>query len=113
MIRAGQLARQVVVRPVRLTTGESVSLALAVTFDRNGAVIGVSASTPPAPLCGAAETAGGLLVQAIGDKLRRRPDLGLAELHRRAEVALALIEQLQDIEAAHGGQAVALLRDAA
>jgi hypothetical protein len=105
MIRAGHHARQVLLRPVRLTTGETVQVTLVVSFDASGAVVDLTASLPAPDRISAAEAAGVALAQAIGAKLRKRGDLGVAELRRRAEASLDLLEQLEDIEATHGPDA--------
>lgn len=113
MRREGAYAVAVANRPVRLTTGENQRLTLSLLFDRSGALVNVGATLPPAPQASEAERAAALLVEAIGGKLRRRPDIGIAELCRRAEAALHLLEQLRDIEAEQGYEARALLKDVA
>lgn len=107
------LAVAIANRPVRLTTGDNVRLTLNLTFAPSGALVNVGASLAPAPQATEAERAAALLVEAIGGKLRRRQDIGIAELCRRAEAALHLLEQLRDIEAEKGFEARALFRDTA
>lgn len=98
---------------VRLTTGETVRSTIMVTFNQAGAVVNVTAPRPPPDQSQPDLDAAARLVEAIGGKLRRRPDIGLAELRRRAEAALHLIEQLEDIEGQRGAEARALFRDRA
>lgn len=113
MRRDGDYARLCTSAAVRLTTGERVRTTLMVTFASSGAVVDVRAPRPPPDQVQAEETAAALLVEAIGGKLRRRPDIGVAELRRRAEVALHLLEQLEEIESQRGAEARALFRDRA
>lgn len=109
MTRDGDLARQVVRLPVRLAGGDQVDLVTALQFNAAGTLVAIGVSLPPAPRSTEAERQAALLVQAIGDKLRRRRDIGITELRRRAEAALQLLELLEGLEDTHGPEARAVL----
>lgn len=81
------------------------------TFDRNGRLVDLSASRPPPHRETPAEREAALLVQAMGAKLRKAAHDGadLAELLRRARVAVDMLEQLQALEQMHGPEARQLL----
>lgn len=105
MRREGSRAHQVVRLPVRLSSGEEVRLVGALHFAPSGAVVDVRAILSPPPASSEAERQAAMLVDAIAAKLRRRPDIGVAELRRRAECALALLELLEELEDVHGAEA--------
>lgn len=109
MTRDGAQARQVVRLPVQLGMDYHVDLSVALVFNRAGALVSLATSLPPAPRSTEAERQAALLVEAIAGKLRRRPDIGVRELCRRAEVALRLLEQLEALEDTHGPDARRLL----
>jgi hypothetical protein len=109
MTRDGTLARQAARVPVQLTTGERIDMGLVLQFNGAGALVHVAATLAPSPRATTSETAAALLVEAIGGKLRRRPDIGIREMRRRAEAALALLEKLEDLEDRHGAEARQML----
>lgn len=109
MRREGDQARQVVRLPVRLSSGEVVELTAVLSFAPAGALVDLAAVLAPPPRASELERQAALLVEAIAGKMRRRPDIGLRELRRRAETALALLEQLEALEDAYGADARALL----
>lgn len=109
MRREGNQARHVVRLPVRLATGEVVDLTGVLAFGPAGALIGVAAMLAPPPMASELERQAAMLVEAIGAKMRRRPDISVRELRRRAEAALQLLEQLEALEDTHGPDAHALL----
>ena len=109
MRREGNHARQVVRLPVRLASGEVVDLTATLAFGSSGELRGLAAVLAPPPMSSELERQAAMLVEAIGAKMRRRPDISVRELRRRAEVALALLEQLEALEDTHGPDARALL----
>ncbi|MBR0651366.1 hypothetical protein GXW78_16960 [Roseomonas terrae] len=109
MTRDGALARQVVRLPVRLGVDDRVDLTVALRFNAAGALVGISANLPPAPRSSEAERQAAMLVEAISAKLQRRRDIGVTELRRRAELAFALLEDLEALEDTHGPDARRLL----
>jgi hypothetical protein len=112
MTRDGAQARQVVRLPVRLVGGEQVDLTASLRFGPAGALVDIAVVLAPPPRSSVLEQQAALLVEAIAGKMRRRRDLGIAELRRRAEAALVLLEQLEALEDAHGPEACALLAPA-
>jgi hypothetical protein len=112
MRREGNLARQVVRLPVRLTSGERVDLTTTLVLGAGGELRGLAAVLAPPPMASELERQAAMLVEAIGAKMRRRPDISVRELRRRAEAALQLLEQLEALEDTHGPDARALLAPA-
>jgi hypothetical protein len=109
MKRDGALAHQVVRLPVRLVGAETVDLTATLRFGPAGALVDIGVTLSPPPRSSEIERQAALLVEAIAGKMRRRPDIGIAELRRRAEAALVLLEQLEALEDTHGPEARALL----
>jgi hypothetical protein len=107
--RDGTQARQVVRLPVRLAGGDQVDLVASLRFNPAGALVDIAVTLAPPPHSSEQERQAALLVEAIAGKMRRRPDIGVAELRRRAEAALLLLEQLEAMEDLHGPEARALL----
>lgn len=95
-----------VAEPVPVLGMEERPLAF-LTFDARGRLVDVSASRPPPHQETPAEREAALLVQALGAKLRKAVHDGadLAELLRRARVAVDMLEQLQALEQMHGPEA--------
>jgi hypothetical protein len=112
MTRDGAQAGQVVRLPVRLVGGEQVDLTVTLRFGAAGALRDLGVTLAPPPRSSETERQAALLVEAIAGKMRRRPDIGIAELRRRAEAALVLLEQLEALEDVHGPDARALLAPA-
>jgi hypothetical protein len=112
MTKQGTHARQVVRLPVRLSSGEAVDTTITLVFSPAGALVGLAGVLAPPPMGSEIERQAAMLVEAIGAKMRRRPDISVRELRRRAEAALVLLEQLEQLEDTHGPDARALLAPA-
>lgn len=89
----------------RVTIADT-SLPVRLEFDGRGRLIGLWPSRSELAPRDLAEMAAADLVDAVASKLRRarRQGAGIAELRRRAELALELLAQLEQAEELHAAE---------
>jgi hypothetical protein len=109
MVPAPGVARQVKILELPIGQARPVRLVVQLHFGPAGALVGVSPVMAPPDRITAEERVALRLAQSIGERLVRRRDIGVAALRRETELLLALLEQLEAAEAAHGDAARTLL----